>query len=233
MSENFPRRPLVAYTFQVNHDDPEGPRYGVYCDAYGLEMTIDDEFPVDTILLVPDEFIDVITDETDLTSMGTVFGGASSIPKDADGSLKLSNLVPPKTNWLLIDCTTSAAARLKADFDAALAAGINVICRISDADQVDILLSGCDPAKVDQLNFAIQSGSQDTAAKARLACTEVRVAVARHQFLSQKVRVIISAETTETKLLDYVLQPDIDGVLILDGSYGRTAQLVGLIADNC
>ena len=77
------RRPVVAYTMRLTESE-YGPEYCVKCDAYGLEMNIDDAWPIDTILMAPPDLVDVITDETDVTSMGTVFVGAASSPADGD-----------------------------------------------------------------------------------------------------------------------------------------------------
>ncbi len=67
------RRPMAAYTI-LTGDDPE---YGIYTDAYGLEMNIDDELAVDTVLFAPADSVCKITEETDVTSMGTVYAGVS------------------------------------------------------------------------------------------------------------------------------------------------------------
>jgi len=123
------RRPLIAYTLVPEDNPDEGPEYGVYTDAYGLEMTIDDEWPVDTILLVPPELAHVPFEETGVTEMG-VQCGASSAPADGNFSGLARG---DEACWVLLSETDDVAS--------AAAAGLSILLCVTNTSDVASLLA--------------------------------------------------------------------------------------------
>lgn len=122
-------RIMVAYTMFVSEDDPE---YDVYCDAYGLEMNIDDELEVDTVLLAPCSVADHITDSTEVTSMGTVYAG--SCGPFAPGA------TPSKLSWHLIDLREFPSPETRsAEVAASAEHRSGILLRLSDLNQLENL----------------------------------------------------------------------------------------------
>ena len=72
------RKPLIAYTMFIGDDEPN---YDVYTDAYGLEMTIDDEWEIDAVIVVPGEYLHVLESETDIAAEG-IGAGTTSFPSE-------------------------------------------------------------------------------------------------------------------------------------------------------
>ena len=93
------RRPLGAHNVGISNEDR--PWESVCSHAYGLEMSIDGDWPIDTVLLAPPNAIASITQDTGVTSMGTVYGGAAFMPPDGD----LTSIVAEGAKWLLLDAT--------------------------------------------------------------------------------------------------------------------------------
>ena len=166
---NPARRPVVAYTMSLSESE-YGPEYGVKCDAYGLEMNIDDEWPIDTILMAPPDLVDVITDETDVTSMGTVFVGAASPPSDGD----FQTLAGSAATWVLLENADAVVA--------ALSAGLKVILCVEPSTDLAPVLESV-PAAADQIILAItHEFSADSPGGSGVCQTDSRVPpIPRHR----------------------------------------------------
>lgn len=202
------RRPLIAYTLVPEVNPDEGPQYGVYTDAYGLEMTIDDEWPVDTVLLVPPKLAHVPFEETGVTEMG-VQCGASSAPADGNFSGLARDDDPC---WVLLGETDNVAA--------AAAAGLSILLCVSDASSLVSLL--------DQVN--IESG------KIAVAVNSVEAAVSARTILDASgknaSRVLLAENASPGTALELIENPDVDGLLLTDSTYGIVVDILAAIADG-
>ncbi|MGB7344140.1 MAG: hypothetical protein WBD20_07995 [Pirellulaceae bacterium] len=203
------RRPIVAYTIPVfeNEDDP---RYCIYCDAYGLEMSIDDEWPIDTVLLTAPELLDVIMEETDVTSMGTVFAGASA-------GNDFAAVVKAKGTHVLLTPADDIAAGLIVILltppDTDLAARFSGLALTSEN-----LVVALQPAKLPS-----PSDAQAVAAPHRVSLTELGCGDSR---------IVICGDIDESTINDYLAQPDVDGILLLDSSFDVVNELLSAIANS-
>jgi hypothetical protein len=210
------RRPLLAYTIPI-FDNPDGPRYCVYCDAYGLEMNIDDEWPIDTVLMSPPDLVDAITEETDVTSMGTVFAGTSTAPVNGD----FGSLVDAQASFVLLDAIDNLAAA----FDA----GLRVILKITPETDVGPILSNT-RATSDNLVVAVQPDAATTPPDAQSVVAAIRQALTTVN--CAEARIIVAAQIDENSILKYLQEDDIDGVLLFDTSFDSVMEILRVIAES-
>jgi hypothetical protein len=75
-------RPTVAFTIGM-FNAIDGPGYCVYTQAYGLEMNIDGEWPVNTLIMSPPHLVSQMTQAAEVTRAGAI-AGASYTPGDGD-----------------------------------------------------------------------------------------------------------------------------------------------------
>lgn len=202
------RRPLIAYTLVPEDNPDEGPEYGVYTDAYGLEMTIDDEWPVDTILLVPPKLAHVPYEETGVTEMG-VQCGASSAPADGNFSgLARDN----EAFWVLLHETDDVAS--------AAAAGLSILICVTNVSDVALLLA---EGKIETGKLAVAVNSAEAAASVRAVLD-----VGDHN----ASRVLLAENVSPGAAVGLIETPHVDGLLLTDSTYGIVVDILAAIADG-
>ncbi len=213
------RRPFVGYTMAL----PAGaePEYAVYTDAYGLEMTIDDEWPIDTVILTPPELVYVVTEQIDVTSMGTVFAGASSAPPDG----KLAKVKGDGGKWLLLDARESDVS---AHVSSALKVKLNLILSVSNPEQISHAVKDAGKLNAKQLVVAFRPQRELPPEKAQELAAEMRSEL--RTLGCEKSRVVVAQKLDKSNVMEYVNQPDIDGVLLYESSFGEVLAVLGLIA---
>lgn len=216
------RRPLVAYTIAL-HENPNGPAYRVQCDAYGLEMTIDDEWPIDTVLLTEPELMEAITDNSDVASTDNVAIGASSPP--ADGNF--AQIKRQQGKWILLD---AAAKETRNHVVAALKAKLNVLLRVTSPDVLSPALAQIDKPIAARFAFAWQPAGGCTPEEAQRSASAVRAQL--KELNLDKSRVVVAASIDAQRIMDYVSRPDIDGILVDSGSYASIVEVLQRIAQE-
>lgn len=225
-----PRRPIVAYTYPYfEPDDADDPYYDVRSDAYGLEMNADDEWKIDAILLPAPQWVEAVTDATDVMSMGIKLGSCA-MPEDGD----LKKLKKAKAKWLVVD---GASPDAKSHAQDALAAKLNVILSINDNEQLGAL-DGIDVGKPDALAVAFREDELPDAKAAQERAAAIRAELGKRNLADSRV-VMACPLHIEGKVLignsnamDYVGQPDIDGILVLDGTFDHVVNIMSIVADN-
>jgi hypothetical protein len=215
-------RPVVAYAIKLPDDD-DARHQAVYCDAYGLEMTIDDEWPIDTIVLTLPELVTVITETTSATSMGTVYAGASQPPVSGD----LSSLAADGAKWLMLVAGADDAASL---VRSALATDLRVILRITHSEQLLKVLEGVTPS-AERIVIAISVHNPANPAGEQRQANAVRSQL--RAIGMEQTRIIVEAPVDEQSAMDYFAQSDIDGVLVLPGDFGTVTRILQRIALHC
>ena len=76
----MPQVPLIAYNIALGD---ENPKYSVYSDAYGLDMSYDDEAEIETVIFTEPRYTPRIAFKTDIRSLGVEIG-ISSPPRFFD-----------------------------------------------------------------------------------------------------------------------------------------------------
>ncbi len=216
------RRPIVAYTVEVP-DDPKDRKHQVYTDAYGLEMTIDDEWPIDTIVLVPADLVSVIKKETGLLTNGTVYAGASSLPANTQPSA----IKKAGGTWQLIDATAPKAGAFAR---AALDAKLNLILSICEPGDLRPVLSHCGDVAAKRLVIAFRPTGECPPESGQSIAGRIRSEFNPRD--ATVVRILIAAPIGKDHVMDYLGGPNIDGLLHYGGNYGSTMEVLGQIALN-
>lgn len=207
-------RPVVAYTIRVYED--EEPRHSVYSDAYGLEMTIDDEWEIDTILMTVPELVEVITGDTDVTSEAAVFVGASSAPSDGN----FQSIVDAEATHVLLGPNDDIAA--------ALSAGLCVILNVSPETSLVSVLDGLSVTS-DKVIVAVQPPAGPTPDEFQSLVGPFRAAC--QSCGCPDARILIAAVIDQNDILNYLALDDVDGVLLHGSSYGVVVDILSVIAD--
>lgn len=217
------RRPIVAYSIALP-DEGDARSHAVYSDAYGLEMTIDDEFPVDTVILTLPELVSVITGSTGATSMGTVFAGALQPP--ADGNF--SRLAADGATWVIVNAARANAARL---VKSALNADLHVILQTSHFEQVPKMLAGLKIPSVNRIVVALSGREPADPASGQRHASAVRNEL--RPLGMEQTRIIVEAPVDEQSAMEYLAQPDIDGLLVMPSDFGTITGILRRITLHC
>lgn len=77
-----PKHPTIAFSIGMSNAI-DGPAHYVYTQAYGMEMQVDDEWPLNILIMAPPHLVSSLTQEADVASMGMI-PGASYTPGDGD-----------------------------------------------------------------------------------------------------------------------------------------------------
>lgn len=108
-----PNAPLIGFTIALKNMGGE-TEVITKSNAYGLEMSLNDSFPVRILMMTPPHLMGPITDETDVLKRG-VIAGASYTPGDGD----YQQIVQSGGTWVL--------ARGNDRLDDILGAGLRVL----------------------------------------------------------------------------------------------------------
>ena len=208
------RRPFFGYIVPFGETDP---RYDIKCDAYGFEMNVDDEWPIDMILLTESQYVDVFSTETAVTAEGTVFVG-SSLLQPNDDVKKLAKL---GTHVMIDVQDESCVSNLQSSYDA----NLNVILKFASGGKMSAeVLSAIKP---DQ-SIMVLEGAKLTPPNAQDICCRIR-AVAP-EFESMRIGVVASPVGDET--VQYFSQPDVDGILDPNTDFGDVIDALTAVADS-
>jgi hypothetical protein len=203
-------RPLVAYTNASN----------IQSDAYGLEMNIDDEWPIDTVIFVPPDQITEATRNTSVTTMGTVSVGASEMPTVNE----LKRIKKSGGTWVLFNANhTSASANLAAALDA----GLKVMLLATDGAGARIALADT-TINTANLVIAFRPGKARSPEGAQAIAARIR-AVLKEKGASTS-RIVLAAPIRKEEIMAYLTKPDIDGVLHENGSFEWAMEVLVPIA---
>jgi hypothetical protein len=186
----------------------EGPVSSVYSEAYGLEMTVDSDWPVDTVILCPPRFVAVMAD---VTSMG-VKTGASYFPGNQD----LQKILDEQGTWLLCYPEDPIAR--------ATQTSINILLEIDSQKQLKDLLPLL-PSDPHRLAIAFVTSGIDKPSKAQSTASNIRSLLDKHNL--GETRILASGVFDLNRFRKFIAKPDIDGVFIHNG---ESAEMISLIA---
>ena len=85
------KQPLIAYSVTIGDEDP---KYDAQSDAYGLEMSFNDELPIELVIVTTPKCVAAIAANTDLASVGVSIG-TNAVPKSPHFASNAS--------WLVLD----------------------------------------------------------------------------------------------------------------------------------
>ncbi len=208
----------------ILHSDEDDIDYQLHCQAYGIEMQVDDEWNAEAILLAPHDHIAAVTENTDVTGedAAIVSAGVTDVPIDDRGSPNLASLNDPQNNWLLVgdprlnDTEESISNKLQA----ALNADCRAIICITDTtkEHITARLSGLE--SIDCSRVVIAFVHPDA--------TEPEIATATAQSIrdhlasvgaSGNPRFIVAGVISADTATDIVSIDGVDGVFLMDDKY--------------
>lgn len=203
-----PEYPIVAFTIGL-FNAVDGPSYCVYTQAYGMEMQVDDEWPLNVLIMAPPHLVASLTSEADVVSMGMI-PGASYTPGDGDYSQISEN----GGQWVL--------ARPSDDLRKIVRNGLGVLLVIDSADDIDSI-SNFRGLSSENMIVAFPIDSVSTLTTATKMLTEIRTKFAEKQI---SARVLISGSFAHKNLTDYMNINGVSGLLLLDASFDSILELI-------
>ncbi|MFN6128641.1 MAG: hypothetical protein ACK57G_16290 [Planctomycetota bacterium] len=203
-----PENPIVAFTIGM-FNAVDGPSYCVYTQAYGMEMQVDDEWPLNVLIMAPPHLVVSLTSEADVVSMGMI-PGASYTPGDGDYSQISEN----GGQWVL--------ARPSDDLQKIVRNGLGVLLVIDSADDIDSI-SNFRGLSSENMIVAFPIDSVSTLTTATQMLTEIQTKFAAKQI---SARILISGSFAHKDLTDYMTIDGASGLLLLDASSDSILELI-------
>ncbi|HEV7281924.1 MAG TPA: hypothetical protein VGN57_17110 [Pirellulaceae bacterium] len=213
-AKKIERRPLVAYVVDADSSD-EGPEYSVYCDVYGLEMTYDDDWPLDVVPFIPTEHVSIIFDSTNVTNDGTVYAGV--VP--GAGKVEFKAVAETGAVWVLLD---AADSETKERIGTAWTAGLGICVIVDSAEQLLQAIGDAEPPAADRLAVALRTPRPVAASGARTQIKKVRDSLAAIGCAAS--RMVIAGSSLKSELEDYLAKADVDGVFLQEGGFAAAVE---------
>ena len=213
--------PLVV---AILHSDEDDIDYQLYCEAYGIEMQIDDEWNAEVILLAPHDHLYAVTENTDVTGedAAIVSAGTTDIPISEGGSPDVSVIKDAQNNWLLVgdprlnDTDEIITKKLQAALDADCRA---IIC-IADttSEHIAARINGLASIDCSRIVIAFVHPNATTPSVATTVAQSIRDRIASIG-ASGHARFIVSGNIFGENATDIVGIDGVDGVFLMDDKY--------------
>lgn len=225
------KTPLVVAILHSEGDDME---YRLYCEAYGIEMQVDNEWNAEAILLAPHDYLYAVTENTDVTGedAAIISAGVTDVPISDKGTPSVTVIKAPKNNWLLLgdprrnDTDEIIATKLKAALDA----GCRVIICLTDTGKEQIAARTLDLTNID--------GSRIVFALAHPDGTNPSIATSVAQHIHEQIvkigmignpRFIVSGEICSENIAEILGMEGVDGVFLMDDQYDDFGTILELL----
>ncbi|MGN6545711.1 MAG: hypothetical protein ACTHK7_11725 [Aureliella sp.] len=191
---------IVAISCQM-FNAADGPRFSVWKQAYGLRMTFDNEWPIETILMVPPYYISLVT-SSDVLEETKTRAGASWFPGDGN----LENIKKAQGYWILTYPTEDIGRILKANLGSLL-----YLPTVDDLNQV----KGLPDADPSNLIVAIQTPVPTQLEETRALISELRMKLAEKGF-APDLMLLLSFGLDNSLAAELASLPEAEGILLLD-----------------
>jgi hypothetical protein len=201
--------PTIAFTIGMCNA-VDGPSYCVYTQAYGMEMQVDDEWPLNILIMAPPHLVSSLTRGADVASMGMI-PGASYTPGDGD----YKQIVDHDGRWVL--------ARPSDDLAEIIRNGLGVLLVIENKDDIGSIINGVDGLTSDNLIVAFQIDSVSTLDSAKRMLIQVQTSLPDD---CRSSPILVSGSFEHSNLTDYASIAGVSGLLLLDASFDA---ILGLI----
>jgi hypothetical protein len=211
--------PLVAVVLHAVDDDID---HELYCQAYGLEMTIDSDWNVDVVLLTPHGHLDAVTKNTAVTGEDTaiVTAGVTEVPLSLTGTPDLSVIDDKRNNWLLvagphcIDPENVVVAKLAAALDR----GCKVILCFSEigSSQLPSRIKEVNATALDRLVVAYIGCDATTPSVARDAVRFAQECLLARFGTVEPARIIVGGSTNPERVTELAAIDGFRGILLVE-----------------
>jgi len=197
---------ILAMTCEMTHAC-DGPQFCAYKQAYGLEMTFDDEWPFETIFMAPPYLLESVSESVDLDDANATLG-ASAVPGDRN----FARIAGLNGRWVMAWPTDPVVELLES--------GLGCILYLQSTNQ---LRKFDFPETANGLNFiiAIQTTSITTSESATTLLETGREIIG-----DLNVRIVLCVCTENGDAPAMATNPISDGTLFLNVFPGEIAEFV-------
>lgn len=197
---------ILAMTCEMTHSC-DGPLFCAYKQAYGLEMTFDDEWPFETIFMAPPYLLESVSESVDLDDANALLG-ASAVPGDRN----FARIADLSAKWVMAWPTDPIAELLES--------GLGCILYLQSHDDLQKFDF---PSAVNRSNFivAIQTTSVTTPDTATAS-----LEFARKILGDLDIRIALCVCTENSDAAALALNPVSDGTVFLNVFPGEIAEFV-------
>lgn len=217
------RKPLAGYSMTIAVDEQDKTQV-VYSNAYGIEMSIDSEWPVDIVLLAPPAFVKTITSDTDVASMENVAIGGNPINDRCD----LRRVRKSGGKWVQLIASVPVTKQRVLD---ALRVKLRVLLEVQSAGEINSVLGPGERLNSESLVVAMKLGATPSPESAQSVAAAIREQLKKLN--CEDARVVLVAEVQGDAVGSYVAQPDIDGILYHDESFAPYLSVLSAIVLEC
>ncbi|MEZ6134071.1 MAG: triose-phosphate isomerase [Pirellulaceae bacterium] len=213
--------PLVV---AILHSDADDIDYQLYCEAYGIEMQVDNEWNAEAVLLAPYDHLYAVTKNTDVTGedAAIVSAGATDIPISDDGSPEISVIKDSQNNWLLVGDPRlhDTDEIIHRKLQTALDAGCRVIICITDTthDHIAARINGLASIDCSRIVIALVHSDAPTPNVAASVAESIRDQIASIG-ATGRARFIVAGNISGDNAAEIVDINGVDGVLLMDDKY--------------
>lgn len=204
---NF-EHPTIAFTIGM-FNAVDGPSYCVYTQAYGMEMQVDDEWPLNILIMAPPHLVSSMTSEADVASMGMV-PGASYTP--GDGNYK--QIVEHGGRWVLARPSDDLAGIVKQE--------LGVLLLVENENEIGSF-PNVDGFTSDDLIIAFKIDSISTIDTAKQMVTKIQGKLPDKLSASQ---ILVSGSFAHSNLVEFSSIEGVSGLLLLDASFDAILELI-------
>lgn len=197
-------QPIIAFSVFMENDG-DGPGRSVEAQAYMLEMTMDNEWPLNVLMMAAPHFVQNMTIYgAAINSMGAI-AGASYMPSENN----YTQIIEANGKWVF--------ARPSEDYNSIFNAGLKMILSIPNYPEYkDFLPTILKNPKLSNDNFilAFDTSTVSTATSVSEDLSKIKTILADHNL--DKVSIIASSWMGDKYLKDYLKIDGIDGLLFLN-----------------
>jgi hypothetical protein len=202
------KQPTIAFTIGM-FNAVDGPSYCVYTQAYGMEMQVDDEWPLNIVVMAPPHLVSSMTSGADVASMGMV-PGASYTPGDGN----YSQIADNGGQWVL--------ARPSDNIPVIVKNGLGVLLVIDNAEEI-ASISNVEGLTSDNLIIAFAINSVSTLGTAAQMVEDIKAQLPEDRNASQ---ILVSGSFDHKNLTEYMSIKGVSGLLLLDASFDAILDLI-------
>jgi len=203
-----PNQPTIAFTIAMSNA-VDGPSHCVYSQSYGMEMQVDDEWPLNILIMSPPHLVSSMTTEAEVQSAGMI-PGASYTPGNGD----YKQIVENGGKWVL--------AQPSDDLSKILENGLGVILLIDSTSNVDFLNKYSELSS-DNLIVAYPIDSMTNIKRIESTVERIRSNLSAS---CNQCQFLISGSFEHSNLPDFLSVNGVSGLLMLDASFDSILDLV-------
>ena len=217
----------IAFTIGM-FNSVDGPSHCVYTQAYGMEMQVDDEWPLNILVMAPPHLVASLTNEAEITSAGMI-PGASYTPGDGNYQQISDN----GGVWVVARSTDDFAKIAKHNLGVLLVLDIEMESDIEDEMETE---DEMDPQLEIKVPDVSGMNSDNLIVAFPTFCFDLEEVADHANLIRSKLpeecrdaQILACGCFDESNLLEYAKLENVSGLLMLDASFDSVLELIGQI----